>query len=398
MPDDRDQILDVFRNQPPPEEQRLADGRQRFADISSRAYEHPLDRAALTALRKVPAFDTIVKGMFGTVSERSLRLLHLANTVKVSDRQFTRVNGLVEACCDIFDLDERPDVFVAQRPVVNAGAMGLDRPFVVLNSGTLELYDDDELRHVIGHEMAHVLSGHALYKTMVNIMLRYMVPIVARLSLPVAGLAIRGIVMALLEWNRKSELSADRAGVLCTQSPETSYRAIMKLAGGGEIDQMNVDAFIDQAREYEADGDARDSAIKLMNLVGQSHPFPVLRLAELKKWVDAGEYDRILSGDYPKRSEDDDASVKEDAARGAQSWKTAWSESEDPLAKMMESVTGAGNQVWSQIRGWLGRGDVSGDDAPPTDAGTSSDAAPSSDEGSSSDEESSSDEGSSREE
>ena len=148
---------------------------------------------------------------------------------------------------------------------------------------------------------------------------------------------------------------------LCTQSPDVSYRAIMKLAGGGEVDQMNVDAFIDQAKEYESDGDARDSAIKLMNLVGQSHPFPVLRLAELKKWVDAGEYDRILSGDYPKRSEEDEASVKDDIASGAESVKTAWTDSEDPIAKMLESVTGAGSQVWSQVRGWLGRGD----DPPP---------------------------------
>ena len=366
MPDDRDEILDVFRNPPQSIDDITPEGRKRLVDLSSRAYEHPLDRAALTALRKVPAFDTIVKGMFGTISERSLRLLHLANTVKVTDRQFTRINGLVEECCDIFDMESRPDVFVAQQPVVNAGAMGVKQPFIVLNSGTIELYNDHEMMHVIGHEMAHVFSGHALYKTMVGVMLRYTVPLLARLGLPVAGLAVRGIVMALLEWNRKSELSADRAGLLCTQSPDVSYRAIMKLAGGGEVDQMNVDAFIDQAKEYESDGDARDSAIKLMNLVGQSHPFPVLRLAELKKWVDAGEYDRILSGDYPKRSEEDDASVKEDIAGGAESVKAAWTDSEDPIAKMLESVTGAGNQVWTQVRGWLGRGDDTPPE-PPTD-------------------------------
>lgn len=357
MPDDRDEILDVFRNPPKTIEDITAEGRKRLVDLSSRAYEHPLDRAALTALRKVPAFDTIVKGMFGTVSERSLRLIHLASTVKVTERQFTRVHAMLHECCDIFDMETRPEVFVTQQPVVNAGAMGVKQPFIVLNSGTIELYDDHELMHVIGHELAHVFSGHALYKTMVGIMLRYTVPLLARLGLPVAGLAVRGILMALLEWNRKSELSADRAGLLCTQSPEVSYRAIMKLAGGGEVDQMSVDAFIDQAKEYDAAGDARDSALKLMNLMGQSHPFPVLRLAELKRWVDAGHYDRILSGDYPKRSQDDDASVKEDIAKGADSVKTAWTDSEDPLAKMVESVTGAGSQVWSQVRGWLNRGD-----------------------------------------
>ena len=362
MPDDRDEILDVFRNPPKTIEDITPAGRKRLVDLSSRAYEHPLDRAALTALRKVPAFDTIVKGMFGTVSERSLRLLHLANTVKVTDRQFTRINGLVQECCDIFDMENRPDVFVAQQTVVNAGALGVKQPFIVLNSGTLELYNDHELMHVVGHEMAHVFSGHALYKTMVGVMIRYAVPLLARLGLPVAGLAVRGIMMALLEWNRKSELSADRAGLLCTQSPDVSYRAIMKLAGGGDVDQMNVDAFIEQAKEYESDGDARDSAIKLMNLVGQSHPFPVLRLAELKKWVDGGQYERILSGNYPKRSEDDGASVKEDIAKGANAVKTAWSDSEDPISKVVESVTGAGSQVWSQVRGWLGRTE---DESPP---------------------------------
>ena len=60
--------------------------RRRFPEISSRAYEHPADRAALTALRKLSGFDTLLKKLSGLIGERNLRLMLLANAVQVSDR------------------------------------------------------------------------------------------------------------------------------------------------------------------------------------------------------------------------------------------------------------------------------------------------------------------------
>ena len=42
---------------------------------------------------------------------------------------------------------------------------------VVVNSRTLDLLDEDELRTVLGHEAGHILSDHVLYRTALIILL-----------------------------------------------------------------------------------------------------------------------------------------------------------------------------------------------------------------------------------
>src|SRR2546426_3241608 len=62
-------------------------------------------------------------------------------------------------------------MFISKTPVVNAGAYGMERPFIVINSGALKLLDDDEMRALLGHEVGHVMSGHALYHTLLVLIL-----------------------------------------------------------------------------------------------------------------------------------------------------------------------------------------------------------------------------------
>ena len=70
-----------------------------------------------------------------------------------------------------FDWPKVPELYVSQTPVFNAGAYGVDDPFIVVHSAALELLDDDELRVLLAHEMGHVVSGHALYRTIAEILL-----------------------------------------------------------------------------------------------------------------------------------------------------------------------------------------------------------------------------------
>ena len=102
----------------------------------------------------------------------------------------------------------------------------------MINTAAVEQLDDDELRALLGHELGHVRSGHAVYKTIMMILTRW----AASLSwLPVGAIALRAIIAAMLEWWRKAELSADRAGLLAGQDPAASLRLLMKLAGGGDL-------------------------------------------------------------------------------------------------------------------------------------------------------------------
>jgi Zn-dependent protease with chaperone function len=308
--------------------------RVRLTGISSRAYEHPADRSALVALRKLSGFDTLLRKLFGLFNERAFRLTYLAGAVRVSERQFPHIYELVRDGSYILDLDEVPEVYVTQNPLVNAMALGRDKPFIVITTGMVNLYDPEELRWVVGHELGHILSGHVVYRTMLLILLR----LAARVAFLPITLGLGAIIWGLEEWFRKSELSCDRAGLLAGQDVDAARRALMKLAGGAQLSELNPDAFREQAHEYDAVPDLRDSILKILQLQGNTHPFAVVRFAELDYWATHGEYERILGGDYPRRDTDSSASVTEEVRNAAKSYQESWNRSQDPLIGIFRGV------------------------------------------------------------
>jgi Zn-dependent protease with chaperone function len=308
--------------------------RVRLTGISSRAYEHPADRSALVALRKLSGFDTLLRKLFGLFNERAFRLTYLGGAVRASERQFPHIFELVRDGSYVLDLPDVPEVYVTQNPLVNAMALGRDKPFIVINTGLVNLYDPEELRWVIGHELGHILSGHAVYRTM----LLWLIQLASRIAWTPIGLGLSAIIWGLEEWFRKSELSCDRAGLLAGQDVDAARRALMKLAGGAQLSELNPDAFREQAHEYDAVPDLRDSILKILQLQGNTHPFAVVRFAELDYWATHGAYERILGGDYPRRDTDSSASVGEEARNAAKSYQESWSRSQDPLIGIVRGV------------------------------------------------------------
>ena len=203
--------------------------RVRLPGISSRAYEHPADRSALVAMRKLTGFDALLRRLASLFSDRSLRLLFLASSVRASQEQFPHLHQLILDGASILDLPEVPELFISQDPIPNAMTLGSDKPFIVVTTGLVDLLDTEEMRFVIGHELGHALSGHAVYRTMLYNLTR----LATRLAWFAIGyIGLRVIIAALEEWYRKSELSCDRAGVLAGQDPTTGRPAPRKTAGG----------------------------------------------------------------------------------------------------------------------------------------------------------------------
>ncbi|MCU1647986.1 MAG: family metallopeptidase [Nocardia sp.] len=317
--------------------------RRTFPGISTRTWEHPADRTALVTLRSLSGFDTLLRALSGLLAERQYRLMYLATAVRVDERQFKNVHQLREDAVRILDAPTTPEMFVLQDPEVNAFTIGMDRPFIVLTTGLLDLLDPEELRFVVGHELGHALSGHAVYRTM----LMHLMRLAAGVGwVPLGGWALRAIVAALMEWSRKSELSGDRAGLLCGQDVDASVRVHMKLAGGSRVDEMSHAAFLEQADAYDRAGDLRDGVLKLLNLELQSHPFSVLRAAELRRWIASGEYDRILDGRYPLREQDKNARISDQVKEAARAYRQNFDQSEDPLIRTVRNL---GRDVGSAV-------------------------------------------------
>ena len=314
-------------------------------------------------MRKLTGFDVLLRKLSGLFNERAFRLQFLASGVRVSERQFPQINDMVRDGAYVLDLPEIPEVFVTQNPLVNAMALGSDKPFIVINTGLIELLDAEELRTVVGHELGHVLSGHAVYRTM----LFHLINLAARIAwVPLGYIGLRGIIWALEEWYRKSELSCDRAGLLASQDPDAARRVLMKLAGGARLSELNSDAFMEQAHDYDAVPDVRDGLLKILQLQGNTHPFAVIRFAELNRWIGSGEYERILAGDYPRRDSDSSTNIGDEIRNAAKSYQESWQRTEDPLVGIFrgaaDTAMRAGEGLFGRFGGPGGRRDNDGND------------------------------------
>ena len=153
-----------------------------------------------------------------------------------------------------------------------------------------------------------------------------------------------------MEWSRKAELSADRAGLLATQDPQVAFRVHMKLASGGHLEDLDTTSFFAQGTEYDESGDLRESRAPAdCSWSAQTHPFAVVRAKELRRWVDSGAYTTILSGIYPTRDQDDAADLSEAAREAAQSYAKAFSNTQDALGRFLHETAG----VVGSVKGWL---------------------------------------------
>jgi Zn-dependent protease with chaperone function len=315
-------------------------------EISSRAWEHPADRGALVALRKLKGFDTVLKALSGLINERAVRLELLGSAIRADERQFLTMHRQLADVASTLDAAEVPELFVRADPYPSAVTIGMDKPLIVVNSALVDLLDAEEMAFVLGHELGHALSGHAVYQTLLR---RILVLTGVVGSVPLGGLGLRLIVAALMEWSRKAELSADRAGLLATQDPAVAFRVHMKLASGGHLDDLDTTSFFDQGREYDEAGDLRDSVLKMLLVETRTHPFAVVRAAELRRWVDSGDYTAILGGTYPRRSEDADAPMSDAAREAARSYTEAFTQTQNTLGRLVHDAAG----LLGSVKGWI---------------------------------------------
>ncbi|MGA2548483.1 MAG: M48 family metallopeptidase [Rectinemataceae bacterium] len=320
-----------------------------FPGISPVAWEHPADGAALAAFSSIPLAADLLRKAVSATTERSLRLGTLANSARVSDSQFASLHAILKEAAERLDLSPLPELYVRLDPSPDARTLGVDRPFILLSSGALDLWDQEELSCVLAHEIGHILSGHAVYKTLLGILIKASSIIAG--SMPLGGAAIMAALTALKEWDRKSELSADRAALLVVQEAPIVYRALMKSAAGARIAQMDVNEFFRQALDYEIGGGALDSLYKLVDVLGESHPFPITRMTALQEWEKGGAYAAILRGEYPRRGAEGERDAQRDFERARSAYAGEFAGSEDPLAKAAGKVLDAVGGLFGQTGG-----------------------------------------------
>jgi len=279
-----------------------------YPGISSEAFRHPLDRQAEQALRNVPGFNLVARKFVEFLAERPRFVYLMGNSIQVGPRQYANVYQMYRDCLRDLDVYPEPDLFVSQSPIVNAVALGQERPSITLNTGLLDLMNEEELRSVIAHELGHIKCGHTTLSQMA-IWATMAVSGLAEMTFGLSGLITSGLLMAFYEWLRKAELSADRAAMLVLDDTKPVLHSMMRMAGGSakHAHELNLDEFIRQSEQYQQlDQDGLNQVYKffLYNNISTgdflTHPFTVERAIYLREWVASEEYRQVRAGNYQR--------------------------------------------------------------------------------------------------
>jgi Zn-dependent protease with chaperone function len=265
--------------------------------LKADSFRHPLDLEATQALKQIPGLDMIVRNLLGPVAEQVFYVENIASSVLVGENQLPDLHNLLLEACKILDI-EPPQLYLRQHPAPNAYtfAMRGKQPFIVVHTSLIDMLTPEEIQAVIAHELGHLKCDHSVYLTPVNLL------ILSAATVPLIGAVLaQSIQSQLLEWVRCAEFTCDRAALLATQNPKAVMSVLMKLAGGSPTlsPQLNLDAFIAQARAYDdISKDELGETIKAARTAQLTHPVPVLRAREIDHWAASKEYQKLLQN-YP---------------------------------------------------------------------------------------------------
>jgi uncharacterized tellurite resistance protein B-like protein len=194
-------------------------------------------------------------------------------------------------CRAILGHDRQVEVYVRADSSFQASAMRCEgSPDVIaLSSRVLEVFTQDELRFVIGHELGHLVLDH----------FKIPMPAVAKLEDMAGPMVSRRNVLRLFLWARAAELSADRAGLICAGDPDAAARGFFKLASGLSSTHVNADleAYARQVESLASAPEARqkprddDDTLDCFS----THPYSPLRVRAAVAFARTDRF-RSLSG------------------------------------------------------------------------------------------------------
>jgi Zn-dependent protease with chaperone function len=260
--------------------------------LSVSDFRHSTDARATDALARIPGLDKIMAKILEYGLERLYYVDNVASNLRVTPRMFGRLHRCLTWATKILEVPE-PEMYVTVDAEPNAFTYGHTKPFITLTSGLVDLLSDEELFFVIGHEVGHIKAGHVLYGTMAR-NIAAVVSLLGQATLGLGALLGQGLVVALYEWYRCAELTADRAALLCVQDIEPARDVFMKLAGGTTrlAAEMDRDEFLSQVAAYEeVDRSTLDKAYKVLLTLYRTHPFAMHRAKALGTWYTEGYED-----------------------------------------------------------------------------------------------------------
>ena len=263
-------------------------------------YMHDLDRKAFAALSQFPMFLKLQEAYIANVNEKAAKIEFLSTAIRLGDNQLPEVYQLLPPICEKLGINI-PDLYMVQaenKRDLNAFTGGITEPFICVTSELVKQLPTWMISSVIAHECGHIACRHYLYHSLA----RNFVNGIAQSPLTkipgVRKYISKSLVTALLFWDRCSELSADRAAVLCDGSSDKTVDMLLKIHGFDE--NINREEFIKQAldlEEFVNDSNA-NRMMEQMIVQWNSHPLLATRAYECYHWANSSQFKGILDGTY----------------------------------------------------------------------------------------------------
>lgn len=194
----------------------------------------------------------------------------LSSSAKVSKEIFPEISQSIKLVLEKLKIKNNFNFFVTANHIdTNASCISspdLNSAEIILTSKLIELLNYDELKFIIGHEIAHFYFQHYLYPS----------PSSAKNRIS---------YLTYLNFSRAAEISCDRIGLLASGILENSLKAMLKiLTGLGEKHlKFNFSSYLDQLRELkEIKGNS--------DLIYSTHPTLLNRMQALIWFSMSNEY------------------------------------------------------------------------------------------------------------
>jgi len=275
---------------------KVPEEKKRLKGLKALDYEHEDDKKKLEMLKSQTLLSSVVKKFNDYAVERVETISLTGSNFLATEGSLPSVHNALTEVCKTLDMHRVPPLYI-ESGGINAYTLGTKNPIICLHSGSLSLLTHDELLFLLGHEIGHIKSGHCLYHSMAGYLAKGG-ELVGDFTFGLGNLLTTPITAALNDWHRKSELSADRAGLLACQNPEAAFTFFTKLAGYPlrHYASINPGAILAQARKFEdLDSDSYNKVAKWFANMGASHPWTIMRAKELDRWVESGRYKGILN-------------------------------------------------------------------------------------------------------
>lgn len=262
--------------------------------LKSTDYEHPLDKAALEVLKKIPLIDKLAEAAIDFLVKSSLYLETVGDCCRVTKETVPHVYDVYEIALKRLNMPVEPQLFIKFDYEYNAYATGIDEPFIVVYSSFIQDTDDEELLYVLGHELGHIKSKHIKYHTLAQVIQSGLAGAFKRYT----PFVTNGLMYALYDWQRKSELTADRAGMIAAGGAEHCIRCNQRTMGRsdcGKYINFSLESILDQYNDFNSSMDGFVGKLLYITQTAMiTHPWSIERIKKALEWSETEQYKNLI--------------------------------------------------------------------------------------------------------